>query len=55
MLKRLVAAAVVVAGLAAPLAVAAPASAAGQFCYNLTVNANGSNVVDQADCQALPV
>jgi hypothetical protein len=35
---------------------AAPgAQAAGQFCYDLQVNANGSSVVSQTGCQDLPV
>ena len=34
---------------------AAPgALAAGQFCYDVQVNANGSSVVSQAGCQDLP-
>ena len=36
-------------------ALAPSASAAGQFCYDLKVNANGSEVVNQVGCQDLPL
>ena len=50
MLKRTIAAFVVAAGIGA---VAAPALAAGPVtvCYGASVTVNGSQVVDQADCQ----
>jgi hypothetical protein len=31
------------------------AGAAGQLCYDLQVNANGTSVVSQTGCQDLPV
>jgi hypothetical protein len=36
-------------------ALAPTAGAAGQFCYDLQVNANGSQVVNQVGCQDLPL
>ena len=37
------------------LAGAPSASAAGEFCYDIQVNAGGQSVVSQTGCQALPV
>lgn len=53
MLKRIVAAAAVAAGLAAPLVVASPASAAGQACYSLHAQVNGQDLINQEGCQPL--
>jgi hypothetical protein len=50
--KKLLAVAAAVAGAA--LLFAAPASAAGQVCYDLGVNVNGDSVVAEAACHALP-
>ena len=33
---------------------ASSAGAAGQFCYDIQVNANGSSVVNQVGCQEIP-
>jgi hypothetical protein len=44
-----------IGALSALGAFAAPASAAGQFCYDIQVNAAGTEVVNQAGCQELPV
>ena len=51
-MKKLIALAA--AAAAAVLFSAAPASAAGQFCYDVQVNANGQSVVAETGCQALP-
>ena len=46
----------VVAGFVAALLFGATssASAAGQLCYDVQVNAQGSSVVSQTGCQDLP-
>ena len=44
-----------IAALTALGAFSSTASAAGQFCYDLQVNANGTEVVNQVGCQELPV
>ncbi len=46
----------VAAGFAVALlfGTASAASAAGQVCYDVTINAQGSPVVAQAACQPLP-
>ncbi len=33
---------------------ASTAGAAGQFCYDVQVNANGTSIVNQVGCQDLP-
>lgn len=33
---------------------ASTAGAAGQFCYDIQVNAGGTEVVNQAGCQEIP-
>ena len=43
-----------IGALAAIGAFAPTAGAAGQFCYDIQVNANGQSVVSQAGCQDLP-
>lgn len=46
----------IVAGFVAALLFGstAGASAAGQLCYDVQVNAQGSSVVSEAGCQTLP-
>ncbi len=51
MLKKVLAVAAVAGALT--VAAAAPAAAAGQFCYDVQVNANGSSVVSQQGCQPI--
>lgn len=33
---------------------AAPAAESGEFCYDLDVNVNGEQVVDEEGCEELP-
>ena len=44
-----------IAALSALGAFSSTASAAGQFCYDVQVNAGGTEVVNQVGCQELPV
>ena len=44
-----------IAALSAVGLFAAPANAAGTFCYDVQVNAGGQSVISQAGCQELPV
>ena len=44
-----------IAGLTALGAFAPTAGAAGQFCYDVQVNAGGTEVVNQVGCQDLPI
>ena len=44
-----------IAALAALGAFSSTASAAGQVCYDVQVNAGGTEVVNQVGCQELPV
>ena len=44
-----------IVALSAVGAFSSTASAAGQFCYDVQVNANGSSVVNQVGCQDLPL
>jgi type 1 fimbria pilin len=36
------------------LVTSAPASAAGQFCYDVNINVSGQAPITQTGCQALP-
>jgi hypothetical protein len=35
--------------------VAAPAQAAGEVCYDVNVNVQGSELVNESGCQTLPI
>ena len=51
-MKKLVALLALVGG--SLLFAAGPASAAGQFCYDVNVNVSGQAPIVQSGCQALP-